>query len=332
MQNPLTWRALLGMVIKNPQEKQRLANELKVSQLTLSRWVTNETKPRLHNLQLLVKALPENRALLLTLLADEYEEFSTTTEVKEATEKEIPSAFYARVFQANAELTPSLHSWLIRDIILQQALEQLAPERQGMAIIVVQCMPPTKECIIRSLREVMGRGLPPWSRDLEQHAILLGAESMVGYVVTTGRSITNQNLNRDQGIFPTYRAQWEESSTAHPILRGNLVAGCLLVSSTQPDYFSPERLTLIQSYADLLVLTFAPEEFYELECIQLSVMPQYDIQRIYLATFQERIYRIMQEAARKNEPINSVQAEQLAWQQFESELIQLPSQTNHQQK
>ena len=332
MQNPLTWRALLGMVIDDPQEKQRLANELKISQLTLSRWVTNETKPRLHNLRLLLKALPEHRALLLTLLAGEFEEFSTTTEVEEETEIEIPSAFYARVFQANAELTPSLRSWLIRDIILQQALEQLDPKRQGMAIILAQCMPPTKERIVRSLREVMGRGLPPWSRDLEQQAILLGAESMVGYVVTTGRSITNQNLNRDQGIFPAYRAQWEESSTAHPILRGNLVAGCLLVSSTQPDYFSPERLTLIQSYADLLVLAFAPEEFYELERIKLSVMPQYDIQRIHLATFQERVYRILQEAARKNEPINSVQAEQLAWQQLEGELIGLPSQTNHQQR
>src|SRR5216683_1820292 len=117
MQNPLTWRALLGMVIDDPQEKQRLANELNVSQLTLSRWVTNETKPRLHNLRLLLKALPEHRAFLLTLLAGEFEEFSTTTEVEEETEIEIPSAFYARVFQANAELTPSLRSWLIRDII-----------------------------------------------------------------------------------------------------------------------------------------------------------------------------------------------------------------------
>ena len=332
MQNPPTWRALLGMVIKDPQEKQRLANELKISQLTLSRWVTNETRPRLHNLYQLVKALPEYRALLLPLLASEFEEFSSTTEIKEETAEEIPSAFYARVFQANAELTPTLRTWLIRDIILQQALEQLDPERKGMAIILVQCMPPTKERIVRSLREVMGRGLPPWSTDLEQQAILLGAESMVGYVVTTGRSITNQNLNRDQGIFPAYRAQWEESSTAHPILRGNLIAGCLLVSSVQPGYFSPERLTLIQNYAGLLVLAFGPEEFYELERIKLSVMPQFDIQRVHLATFQERVYRLMQEAARKNEPINVIKAEQLAWQQLEDELIHLPSQTNHQQR
>src|SRR5215469_6113387 len=125
MQNPPTWRALLGMVIKDPQEKQRLANELKVGQITLSRWVTNETTPRLHNLRQLVKALPEYRALLLPLLTSEFEEFSSTIEVKEETAEEIPSTFYANVFQANAELTPSVRSWLIRDIILQQALEQL---------------------------------------------------------------------------------------------------------------------------------------------------------------------------------------------------------------
>jgi len=214
---------------------------------------------------------------------------------------------------------------------VQQALEQLAPRRQGMAVIVVQCMPPTKEHIVRSLREVMGRGTPPWDRDLEQQAILLGAESMAGYVVTTGHSITVQNLNEDQGIFPAHRAKWEESSTAHPILRGNLVAGCLLVSSARPNYFTPERLTLCQNYADLLVLVFAPEEFSELERIKLGVMPQYDMQRIHLATFQERVYRVMLEAARKNAPIDSVQAEQLAWQQLEGELIQLSSHTHHEQ-
>jgi hypothetical protein len=331
MQNPLTWRALLGMIIRDPQEEQRLANELGIKQITLTRWVTNDSKPRLHNLHKLVKALPEHRASLLALLADEFEEFSSAAETNGETGKEIPSTFYARVFQANAELTPSLRSWLIRDIILQQALEQLDPERQGMAVIVVQCMPPTKEHFVRSLREVMGRGISPWSRDLEQQAILLGAESMAGYVVTTGHSITIQNLNEDQGLFPAHRAQWEESSTAHPILRGNLVAGCLLVSSAQPNYFTQERLTLIQNYADLLVLGFAPEEFYELERIKLGVMPQYDIQRVYLATFQERVYHVMLEAARKNKPINSVQAEQMAWQQLEGELIQLSSQTNHEQ-
>lgn len=154
---------------------------------------------------------------------------------------------------------------------------------------------------------------------------------MAGYVVTTGHSMTTQNLNEDQGIFPARRAQWEESSTAHPILRGNLVAGCLLISSTRPNYFTPERLTLSRNYADLLALAFAPEEFYELEHIKLGVMPQYDIQRLHLATFQERVYRILVEAARNNEPIDGVQAEKLAWQQLEGELLHLSTHTNHEQ-
>jgi len=331
MPNPQTWRDLLGMVIKDPQEKQRLAIELGVSQLTLVRWANNESKPRLQNLHLLVKALPEYRTSLPALIVHEFEEFSSAVESNDETSDEIPSTFYARVFQANAELTPSLRPWLMRDIILQQALEQLDPRRQGMAIIVVQCMPPTKENIVRSLREVMGRGTSPWNRDLEQQAILLGAESMAGYVVTTGHPMTIQNLNEDQSIFPARRAQWEESSTAHPILRGNLVAGCLLISSTRPNYFTPERLTLSRNYADLLALAFAPEEFYELEHIKLGVMPQYDIQRLHLATFQERVYRILVEAARNNEPIDGVQAEKLAWQQLEGELLHLSTHTNHEQ-
>src|SRR5215472_2929930 len=129
MPNPQTWRDLLGMVIKDPQEKQRLAIELGVSQLTLVRWANNESKPRLQNLHLLVKALPEYRTSLPALIVHEFEEFSSAVESNDETSDEIPSTFYARVFQANAELTSSLRSWLMRDIILQQALEQLDPRR-----------------------------------------------------------------------------------------------------------------------------------------------------------------------------------------------------------
>ena len=36
---------------------------------------------------------------------------------------------------------------------------------------------------IRSLRESLGQGTPPWQADLEQQATFLGAESLAGYVV-----------------------------------------------------------------------------------------------------------------------------------------------------
>jgi len=46
------WRELLGHIIEDPQERQRIAQELGISPITLSRWVKSDSmKPRPHNLQ-----------------------------------------------------------------------------------------------------------------------------------------------------------------------------------------------------------------------------------------------------------------------------------------
>jgi hypothetical protein len=185
-------------------------------------------------------------------------------------------------------------------------------------------MPPSDDHIVRSLREIIGRGTPPWKRELEQNAILLGAESMAGYVVTTGRSITSQNLKEEKGMYPAHKAEWEVSATAHPIMRAGHIAGCLVASSTQPDYFPPSRTILVQNYADLLVLVFEPKDFYELANIRFGVFPRYDIQQSYLVNFQERVAQLMIDALRKQRPLSSTEAEQIMWQQVESELLQLP--------
>lgn len=48
-------------------------------------------------------------------------------------------------------------------------------------------MPVSSEGKVRSLRESMGVGTPPWPGDLEHQAMFLGAESLAGYVVTNCR-------------------------------------------------------------------------------------------------------------------------------------------------
>jgi hypothetical protein len=259
------------------------------------------------------------------MIAEEFDEFASEATGIDTVPEEIPASFYVRVFQANSELPPSLHSWSIADLILRQALDQLDPDRRGMALIIAKCMPPTsKGHAIRSLREIIGRGTPPWKRELEQNAILLGAESMAGYVATTGRSITTQNLKEEKSMYPAHKAEWEVSASAHPVMRGGRIAGCLIASSTQIDYFPPSRAGLVQNYADLLVLAFEPQEFYDLESIKLGVLPRYDIQHAYLVNFQERVAQLMIESLRKQQPLSSTEAEQIMWQHVENELLQLP--------
>jgi hypothetical protein len=325
MPEPQSWRALLGTIIKDRQERQRIAQALGINPITLLRWVQYDSNPRPHYLSRLPDLLPEYRAQLLALISEEYEEIPAPPTVATEASTEIPSAFYARIVRAAADLPPSLHFWSLCEIILRQALEQLDSQRLGMAIIIAQCMPPSPGHAIRSLREVVGRGTPPWSRELEHKATLLGAESLVGYAVSTGRLQYQQDLSQE-GFLPFKQTAWEKSAAACPIMRNGRVAGALLVSSTQTNYVTPSRIALLQSYADLLMLVFGPEDFYDPSCIQLGVMPPDEQQRTYLVTLQQRVATFLLQAAGKQAPINRREAEQLAWQQLEEELLRLASQ------
>jgi hypothetical protein len=59
--HPPSWRTLLQTIIKDPGEKERIATELRVNPITLIRWSTGESKPRLKHLQRLLRVVPSNR-------------------------------------------------------------------------------------------------------------------------------------------------------------------------------------------------------------------------------------------------------------------------------
>lgn len=321
MQEQPTWRDVLGSVIQDPQERRRIAHELGINPVTLTRWVNKEANPRPQSLQRLLKALPQHRKVLLELVVNEFEGF--TTEAEDLLRK-IPSEFYNRVLRTLATIPQVLRFSSLSDLILQQALEQLDPQRSGLAIIVARCMPPSREGKIRSLRESVGRGTQPWEDKLDQQAILLGAESLAGHAVTLGHPVANQNLSESKSLSPGYHGLWEESAAAAPIMLEGNVAGCLLVSSTQPNYFLPSRQALIESYADLIALTFEPWEFYETKYIELGLVPLQEVQQAYLAGFRQRLSETMIQAVRDHQPLSLAQAEQMIWQQFEEELLRLP--------
>lgn len=325
MQNLQTWRELLGNIIQDAQEKQRIANELGVNPVTLTRWVNKEASPRPQNLHRLLNTLPQYHKVLLELIVEEFQEFSLPTKEGglEDTSHEIPSEFYMRVLHTRATIPQVLRFSSISNLILQQALEQLDPQRLGLAVSIVRCMPPSREQKIRSLRESIGRGTKPWDDNLEQHAILLGAESLAGYAVNSLRLVVNQDLKGGQSMIPGYRGAWEESAAASPIMLEGSVAGSLFVCSTQPNYFLPSRQKLVQSYAELIALAFEPEEFYDPKQIELGLVPSQDVQQPLLSEFRKRLSATMMQAARNQQPIDILQAEKLVWQQLEEELLQM---------
>ncbi len=322
-----SWRDLLGKIISDPNEKQRIAEELGINPVTLERWANSQSDPRLQNLHRLFNALPRHRELFLDLVAEEFPEF--VVEEVDETAKEIPSAFYARIFASRAVTARGLRFWSIGNLILEQALGQLDPERLGIAISVARFMPPNPGQKVRSLRESIGLGTSPWAGSLEQRAMFLGAESLAGHVVTSCHPAINENLDEEHTLQPAHHVEGERSAAVYPILYTGRVAGCLIVSSTQTKYFlALSRLTLIQHYAELMALAFEPEDFYEPDSIQLHIMPSHDQQKAHFVHFRQRVAQVMRQTVNMGKPINNVEAELLVWKEMEEELIQISYQLN----
>jgi hypothetical protein len=154
---------------------------------------------------------------------------------------------------------------------------------------------------------------------------LFGGESLAGYAVSTARLQLIENLSREQRL-PTHLPEHALSAAGAPIRYTSHVAGCLLVASTQSNYFdSPARCELIESYATLLTLAFQPKDFYAQEQIALGIMPSSHLQQPYLATLQQRISAMLKKAVLDQQPISYNEAERHAWWQIEEELLQLQS-------
>lgn len=323
MHEAQNWRALLGKIINDNKERSRLAEELNVTPITLARWANGESDPRPHNLRHLVNTLPEYREQFFELMKGEkaFKDIFVSTQEEEV--KDVPSEFYMHIFEARAKISARQRYRDMCDLILQQALGQLDPDRQGLFIWVVTCMPrsgPYNK--VRSLRESIGVGTPPWPANMEQQAMFLGAESLAGNVATLCRPNAIQNLKKENSQSPLTVTENENSSTVYPILYAGNIAGVLLVSSAQTNYFTSQaRASLINNYADLLALAFEPEDFYSPEDIALSVMPLQSEQKPYFARFQQMLRDVTIERSNRNQPTNIDSAELQVWQKLEQELL-----------
>ena len=325
MPDPSSWRDLLKDITNDHAVRDRLASAVGVHPLTLSRWGNGESSPRQANLRQLLAALPnEQRTRMAALLEGEHLDLSESS-MSDSLDQ-IEYAFVMQVLELRETTSEVVAFWTLCHKVFQHALRRLDPERIGMAIRVVLCMPRASDGKIHSLRESVGQGTPPWPANLEQDAIFLGAESLAGYVVAGCRPESVQDLSRETYRIPAHRAEYELSAMATPLLYANRVAGCVLVSSTQPNYFvSSSRLSLIADYTRLIALAFTPEQFYPPEWLELRVMPPFDMQQVRLASFRDRVIALMKETSSEEQPLVRTQAEQLVWQQLEEELIHLPS-------
>lgn len=317
---PKDWRELLGWIASDPAGMQRLVQSLGVRDITIRRWVKRESDPRPQNLRRLLLALPEHREHFVELIPLEFEDFADFA--LDDPHQEISPKFYTQIFQMRGTISSTQIFWSLATTIIGQALTQLDPENLGMAITVVRCMvtgrPDRK---ILSLRESVGQATAPWPGNLEQTAMFLGAESLAGYVVSTCHPFEVQNYEEDKEALPGHQLPQELSAAAHPILYAGRVAGCLLVSSTEPNYFLlPGRLNLVSDYAHLISLAFAPDDFIDPSQITLRVMPPHSEQRAFFMTFRKR----MTDARLALYGQHNVDAEQYVWEGLERDILKQP--------
>jgi len=329
-----TWREILGMLIEEPGERQRIADVARVHPLTLTRWVTKESDPRPTSFHALLVAVPQYRQQLLSLIAREFPDYPVSAEQVEDEERAatqnptIPPVFYHRVLKTAATTTPLLRFWSICNLVLSQALTQfIDPDHSSVAITVLQCVPPRPANKVRCLRQSVELGTPPWRSDLAEKAWFLGAESLAGHAITVNHVAAVQSIGENPEHLPARRIDFEESIAAIPLLRSSRIAGCLTVSCTSPDFFTDARIALLEQYALLLTLAFDDADFYAPQDIELRVMATYTEQQAHFATFRSRVNQLLREGAEAQQTLTLAQAEQIVRQQLAEELM-LQSQAN----
>lgn len=312
-----TWREQLGIHIRTPEERKRVANQLGVNPLTLTRWVNNKSSPHKSSLQKLLSLLPSHQGELTELLQNE----APPHLVIEAPSNGLLS-LYTSVLNAYTTAHPTLLFWSISQRILQHALVHLVAEEGIVEIMVAQCMPPTERGKIRSLHEILreSSGVPD---RYTQRSVFLGAELLAGAALTALHTKVVYNFAEERTIYPRMLEHGEEGSAiACPILYTNRVAGCLLVSCTLPNYFSEQHRQLVERCAELFALAFTHEQFYPFEMLDLYPMPAEQKQEEYVVAFRKRVSQVMRNTGTEH-PYTLQQAEQLIWQQIEEELLAL---------
>jgi transcriptional regulator with XRE-family HTH domain len=317
------WRGVLQRIIGVPSERHRLATAMAVTPMTLSRWANGNSTPGKTQLIHLVQSVPaEHRTELIEALGQNYNDIYQW--LHDEIPEQIPTDFFSQVLNTRATVIDSLRFWQMSEMVLKQTLAQLDTNGLGMSITLVQCMPPSREGKIRSLRERVGQGTPPWPADLQHLSAFLGVESLAGYVVQSRCPASIEDLNEDH-LLPAYQTEYEVSAAAHPIWLEGRIAGCLLASSTQTGYFSQQRMSLLGTFTDIISLAFNKEDFYSPDLVDLRIMPHAPQQRPYLASFRQKVTQTIIKAGRNHRHIDNFEAERIVWQELEELLLSLQS-------
>ena len=226
-------------------------------------------------------------------------------------------SFYDDVLAVVATVSEDRLFRAMADLVLKHALKYLADNDVGVQLLVLSCLPPLLQTDpVTSLYVSLAEGTSPWSTVPRATYQFHGAESLAGYVTKKMYPMVSQDILKNPEHLPLRSETYARSTAAYPLLQTGRVAGCLQVLSTQPNYFSLERLDMLRRYANLLALAFHCQDFYDPQSIAFHLMPPFEAQHPFLSSFRRRV----QAALRKNQTLNLLQAEWQVLREAEREL------------
>ncbi|HEY7419149.1 MAG TPA: GAF domain-containing protein [Ktedonobacteraceae bacterium] len=304
-----SWRELLSALTSAPEERRRIARSLNVGEVTLRRWVQGKTTPRHWQLRPLLALFPQYREQFVALILQELPDFSavelesTQPSTQLLAQAYIPVDVYENVLSMRESAPPKHLFWSISSIVLRAALEQLDETHMGLGIWIYQCQESQSGEVI-GLRARAQMGSPPWGRNLDP-LHLVGSESLSGYAVATQRLSVCQNVRN--AVVPVRPEEYVESCAACPLQLREQLAGCIVFASTTPNFFSPQKVALIEHYARLCTLAFLDSEYWPYGKVQLREMPSDTVQKALFASLGQR------RAAALKRTTSIEEAEHLLW-------------------
>jgi transcriptional regulator with XRE-family HTH domain len=266
---------LLSSILRRDRsEIARVARELDVAENTVYRWMNGSSEPRPAHLKKLPEVLILYRADLIRAID---QTFPGVLTVMPMGITEVPKDIYRTVLELLTTVDDDVRFWEASRTIFEHALQHLDAEHQGLAITYAKLMPAHPDGI-HSLYETVMKGSYPWPADIESRAYL-GSTTLAGTAATFQRMQTwdsRDTANRLQVEVDDFEA----SACAVPVMRGGRIAGVVVVSSTQPAFFSdPLARQAVNEYAQLLAVALPDRDFQRYALLDLRPMPSLKWQR-----------------------------------------------------
>ena len=123
-----------------------------------------------------------------------------------------------------------------------------------------------------------------------------------GVAIRTAKAVAMNRIATDP-VYEPWRAaaldQGYQSSAALPLLDGTAVLGALNVYSTEPEFFSDDRIQLLQSFANLAAVSLRSARLYERDQLRLASLEEHVSERT--SQLQDTNLQLQQEIAERVE-------------------------------